>query len=55
MSKYFFCFFHSVIILFFIGCGYKADPVWIDENKKNEYNATDDLKIIEINSTINIK
>lgn len=53
MYKYFFCFFHIVIILFFIGCGYKANPVWIDNNKT--INNSDDLKIIEINSTINIK
>ena len=55
MYKYLFCFFHIAIILFFIGCGYKADPIWIDKDKKNEYNATNDLKIIEINSTIKIK
>ena len=55
MCNYFFCWFHIAIILFFIGCGYKADPVWIDGNKKNEYNTTNDLKIIEINSTIKIK
>jgi hypothetical protein len=48
-------FFHIVIIaVFFVSCGYKADPVWPGEKINKEVNASD-LKIIEINSTLNIK
>ena len=49
------CFFHIVIIaVFFVSCGYKADPVWPGEKINKEVNASD-LKIIEINSTLNIR
>ena len=55
MVNYFIRFFHVVIISFFItGCGYKADPVWPEEKINKEINQSD-LKIIEINSTINVK
>ena len=54
MINYFVCFFHIVIIAFFIGCGYKADPIWPGEKVNKEVNASD-LKIIEINSTLNVK
>jgi hypothetical protein len=37
-----------------IGCGYKADPLWPGEKINKEVNASD-LKIIEINSTLNIR
>jgi len=59
MVKYFICFFHSVIIASFLGCGYKADPVWPEKVKK-ENNITKklntkDLQILEINNTTEIK
>ncbi|ACM93217.1 putative lipoprotein [Nautilia profundicola AmH] len=55
MVNYMFRFFHIVIITFFlIGCGYKADPVWPGKEQNKEVNQSD-LKIIEINSTLNIK
>ena len=44
MIKYLFYIFHIVIISFFIGCGYKADPKWTvnkpDINQSMEYNNT---------------
>jgi len=59
MFKYFVCFFHIVIIASFLGCGYKSDPVWPGKVKK-ENNITkkldtNDLKIIEINNTMELK
>ncbi|GAX87578.1 conserved hypothetical protein [Lebetimonas natsushimae] len=56
MIKYLLCCFHIIIISIFLGCGYKADPVW-PGNEKNiteEINSSD-LKIIEINNTMEIK
>ena len=35
MVKYFVYLFHIVIITFFIGCGYKADPKWTQTPKDN--------------------
>jgi hypothetical protein len=55
MVYYFTRFFHVVIIAFFLsGCGYKADPVWPGTKQNKEVNQSD-LKIIDINNTINIK
>jgi hypothetical protein len=55
MVKYFIGFFHIIIISFFLGCGYKADPTWPEKEKnKTEINASE-LKIIEINNTMEIK
>ena len=44
MIKYFFYIFHIVIISFFIGCGYKADPKWIVDNNTTEQNQTKIMK-----------
>ena len=39
MIKYFFYIFHIVIISFFIGCGYKADPQWnVNHNVNQDVN-----------------
>jgi len=55
MVNYFIRFFHIAIISFFIvGCGYKADPVWPGKKQNKKINQND-LKIIEINSTINVR
>ncbi|WP_162147140.1 MULTISPECIES: hypothetical protein [unclassified Lebetimonas] len=56
MFKYIFCFFHIIIISVFLGCGYKADPVWPgkEQNITKEINSSE-LKIIEINNTMEIK
>ena len=35
MFKYRFYIFHVVIISFFVGCGYKADPKWVDDSVQN--------------------
>jgi len=37
-----------------MGCGYKADPIWPSEKQNKKINKSD-LKIIEINATINVK
>ena len=52
MIKQIIYFFHIVIITLFIGCGYKADPSW--KPKKHNIN-TNDLKIIDINSSMKVK
>jgi hypothetical protein len=54
MRNYFVYFFHIVIISFFIGCGHKAAPVWPTKIKKESV-TKDDLKILDINTTIKIK
>jgi len=55
MVNYFTRFFHVAIITFFLtGCGYKADPVWPGKKQNKEINQSD-LKILEINSTIDIR
>lgn len=52
MVKYIACFFHIIIIAAFLGCGYKAPPSW--EEKNTEINQSD-LKIIDLNSTLQLK
>ncbi|MEO1928562.1 MAG: hypothetical protein ABGX26_07740 [Nautiliaceae bacterium] len=48
-------FFHIVIIsIFLAGCGYKADPVWPGKDNNKTINKSD-LKIIDINSTLEIR
>ncbi len=53
MRYYFTGFFHIAIISIILGCGYKAPPVW-EENQTKEVNASD-LKIIDLNSTLKVK
>ena len=42
MIKYLFYVFHIGIITFFIGCGYKKAPVWI-ENSVNSVNIDNNI------------
>ena len=44
MFKYIFYIFHIVIISFFIGCGYKADPKWSVEKTNKDYNISKKIK-----------
>ena len=52
MGYYFARLFHIVIISIFLGCGYKAPPVW--QEKKKETNLSE-VKIFDINSTLKVK
>lgn len=37
MFKYVFGIFHIVIITsIFLGCGYKTDPIWVDESNQTK-------------------
>ena len=56
MINNFTSFFHIAIItiiFMFLGCGYKAPPVW-EINQTKETNNTN-LHVIDINSTLKVK